>query len=52
MMMIAAGILAGAGVGFVIGYFGRCRSGACPLTSNPYISAVIGGLIGAMFVLR
>jgi uncharacterized membrane protein YeaQ/YmgE (transglycosylase-associated protein family) len=50
-MKIILGILIGAAVGFSIGYFGRCASEVCPLTSNPYISTLIGALIGAMIVL-
>ena len=50
-MKIALGILIGAAIGFGIGYFGKCTSGVCPLTSNPYISTVIGALLGAMIVL-
>ena len=38
----------GAAVGGTIGYFGRCASGACPLTSNPISGMLFGGLIGAM----
>ena len=45
-MIIGAGI--GVIVGAVIGHFGRCSTGTCPLTSNPYIGAVFGGLIGLL----
>jgi len=48
---IALGILIGAGIGFAVGYFGKCASGVCPLTSNPLISTIVGALIGAMIVL-
>jgi len=44
--------LAGGGIGFAIGYFGRCTTGACPLTSNWYISTGLGALIGVMFALN
>jgi hypothetical protein len=47
-MRVLLGILIGAAVGFVIGYFGRCTSGACPLTGNPYISTVFGALMGGL----
>lgn len=50
-MRIILGTLIGAGIGVLIGYFGRCTSGMCPLTSNPKISTLIGALMGAlMFV--
>jgi hypothetical protein len=42
------GILVGAGVGFAIGYFGKCSSGVCPLTRNPWISMGVGALLGWM----
>ncbi len=38
----------GGAIGFGIGYFGKCASGVCPLTSNPIISTIIGALMGAM----
>lgn len=44
---IIGGIIGGA-IGFAIGYFGKCASGLCPLTSNPWVSTIIGILIGAM----
>ena len=44
---IILGIIIGAAIGFGIGYFGKCASGVCPLTSNPYISTVIGIILGA-----
>jgi phage shock protein E len=50
-MKIVLGVLIGALVGFVIGYFGKCASGVCPLTSNPIVSTIIGALIGLMIVL-
>ena len=50
-MKIILGILIGGAIGFAIGYFGKCASGVCPLTSNPVVSTIIGALIGAMIVL-
>jgi uncharacterized membrane protein YedE/YeeE len=47
-MKIILGIVIGGVIGFGIGYFGKCTSGACPLTSNPIISTAIGAMIGAM----
>ena len=51
IMKILLGVLIGALVGFGIGYLGKCTSGACPLTSNPFISAAIGGLVGFLIVV-
>jgi len=47
MNIFLAAIIGGI-VGFLIGHFGKCASGACPMTSNPIISTIIGALIGAM----
>ncbi len=49
------GILIGGGlgtaIGAVLGYVGKCRSGACPLTGNPYGGAMFGALIGVMLAI-
>jgi hypothetical protein len=45
---IVIGAIVGAAIGFAVGYFGKCASGTCPLTSNPFISTVVGGLLGAL----
>ena len=45
------GILIGAGIGAVIGHFGKCSSGGCPLTANPFRGAIYGGVMGALFAL-
>jgi hypothetical protein len=50
-MKIVSGILIGALIGFGIGYLGRCTSGACPLASNPFISAIIGAVFGLLIVI-
>jgi len=52
MIRIFIAILVGGLLGFAVGYFGRCASGFCPLTSNPSISALIGALFGLMISLR
>ena len=50
ILRIIAGAAAGAIAGGVLGYLGRCKSGMCPLTSNPYIGAVFGALLGGLIV--
>ena len=45
-MMILAAV--GAIGGFLYYRFVGCVSGACPITSNPYISTVYGGVIGTL----
>jgi len=49
MIAIIIGAVAGGIVGFLYYRFIGCRSGACIITGNPYIStiywAVLGGLV-------
>lgn len=45
-MMILA--VLGAIGGFLYYRFVGCVSGACPITSNPYISTVYGGVLGVL----
>jgi uncharacterized membrane protein YccC len=49
MVVIIIGALAGGVVGFLYYRFIGCRSNACIITGNPYLStiywAVIGGLV-------
>jgi uncharacterized membrane protein YedE/YeeE len=51
MKMILSALIGGL-IGFGVGYFGKCTSGACPLTSNPIISAIIGAAIGVMVTIK
>jgi thioredoxin 1 len=44
-------VLIGGGVGAGLGYFGSCKSGACPLTANWRRGAFVGALIGLMVCL-
>ena len=44
------GVLSGSIVGFLYYYFVGCASGTCPISSNPYISVIYGGLMGYLFV--
>jgi len=46
---VLLGVLVGAGIGAAVGYFGKCSSGACPLTANPYRGALWGALLGSVF---
>lgn len=36
----------GAGGGFAYYYFIGCHGGACPISSNPYISTAYGAIVG------
>ena len=50
-MKIILGVVIGGVAGFALGYFGKCASGTCPLTSNPIISTIMGALLGAMIAV-
>lgn len=39
-------VLAGALLGFAYQRVVGCRTGTCPITSNPYISTIYGALVG------
>lgn len=51
MWSYAIGIIAGAAVGALMGAKGSCATGTCPLTSNPYIGALYGGVMGFLAVM-
>lgn len=38
--------------GYAYYYFIGCYSGTCPITSNPLISTIYGGVIGLLFIPR
>ena len=42
MLKIIVILLIGAGIGGLMGYFGKCADGTCPLTANPYRGALWG----------
>ena len=50
-LKIAAGLLIGGVIGVVSGYYGKCSSGSCPLTANPYRGAVYGALLGVFVAM-
>jgi len=45
---IFLGALAGGAIGYGIYRFVGCQTGACPLTSNPYIAVAIYAVLGAL----
>lgn len=47
LMCIGIGIVCGA----LAGYFGKCSSGACPLTATPWRGAIYGAVMGTLFGL-
>jgi Family of unknown function (DUF6132) len=50
-LRMAAIILAGAVLGGVVGYFGQCSSGTCPLTSTWWRGALYGGFLGLIMAI-
>jgi len=50
-LRFAAMVLTGAALGGLLGYFGQCTSGTCPLTSTWWRGALYGGLLGLLFAL-
>ena len=40
--------LLGGGVAFGVHRFVGCRSGACPIWANPYVSIFYGALLGVL----
>jgi hypothetical protein len=48
-LKLLIGIAAGAAVGFGYYFFVGCKSGTCPITSNPYISTAYGAAVGLLF---
>lgn len=41
-------VLIGGAIGAFIGYKGKCTTGACPLTSNPYIGGIYGAIMAGL----
>jgi thioredoxin 1 len=51
LMQLTIGLMLGGGLGALMGYFGKCTSGACPLTANPWRGASVGALMGGLLAL-
>ncbi len=45
-MRLVAGVLTGALVGLLYQHFVGCHTGACPITSSPFVSTLYGALLG------
>ena len=45
---VCVGILIGGAAGYAYYRFVGCRTGACPLTGNPYISTAYGAMMGLL----
>lgn len=48
---VAIALLLGGGLGALMGYLGKCKSGTCPLTANPQRGALFGAVFSALIVL-
>ena len=48
-MTLMLSLFVGAGLGAALGYFGRCSTGACPLTATPWRGALYGAVLGLLF---
>lgn len=48
-MTLILSLLIGAGLGAVLGYYGKCTTGTCPLTANPWRGAIYGMVLGLLF---
>jgi thioredoxin 1 len=49
MVQLSVGLIVGGSIGALLGYFGKCSTGACPLTANPVRGMMVGAVLGAMF---
>jgi len=49
LLKSAIGAIVGAAIGFAIYRFVGCKTGTCPLNSNPWIAMAVWGLVGFMF---
>ena len=45
---ILGGVI-GAAIGFLVYRFVGCKTGTCPITANPWMSMIFGGLMGFLF---
>ncbi len=46
------GVAGGVGLGYLYYYFIGCNSGTCPITSSPWGSMGVGGLMGLLLVSK
>ena len=48
ILKIVVAVVIGGGLGFLYYWKVGCRTGACPITSNPFISTAYGAVMGAL----
>jgi thioredoxin 1 len=51
IIRLLLGVLIGGAIGAVLGYLGKCSSGSCPLTANPFRGAIYGAVVGILLAL-
>jgi len=51
MTSIIIKVLIGCVLGALMGYYGQCSSGTCPLTSTWWRGAIYGGVLGFLFAM-
>ena len=44
-------VIAGLGGGYLYYHFVGCHNGYCPISSNPYISVLYGGVVGLLLAM-
>lgn len=49
LVRVIVGVAIGVCLGALMGHYGQCSSGTCPLTANPLRGAIYGGVMGALF---
>lgn len=49
LVRLVLAVAAGALIGGLVGYFGQCSSGTCPLTSTWWRGALYGAVLGLLF---
>ena len=48
LLKSVVGAVVGMAVGYVLYRFVGCKTGACPLTANPWVAMAIWGLMGLL----
>ena len=48
IVRLIIGVVVGGLLGYGVYHFIGCSSGACPITSNPWISTIFGMVVGAL----
>lgn len=51
LLRLALIVLGASALGALMGYFGQCTSGTCPLTSTWWRGALYGGFLGLIIAL-